>query len=255
MVNLLLQKYTEKIKVLKQIVKILKPLYNHDIIPTLRIDYMSSNQGNSFVNNIIFALLLVFLIVGAVRNFSGGFSMDAILSRLMGQKETTTWNSDEVYTDPRSIFDTVQGERVRHKISYATAMQFIHKRSLTGTEIQELGKRQPTSEYFVRNGSKKLIFYPTTGTDEVSQQFMRDFTRLRTSLRHRKDLIFIPVETAFISSERQIKTSSDRVFYNVKRECGKFCIIDVSSYTITSLDSPGIGVKTYEVIEAVVNSL
>lgn len=216
---------------------------------------MSDNQGNAFLNNIIFALLLIFLLIGAFKNGIGDFSPESILSRLQGQKEAPTWNNEDVFTDEKSIFDTVQGERVRHKISYATAVQFIHQRPLTGTEIQEFGKRQPTSEYFVRNGSKKLIFYPTTGTDEISQQFMRDFTKLRTSLRHRKDLIFIPVETAFISSERQIRNSSDRVFYNVKRECGKFCIIDVASYTITSLESPGIGVKTFEVVEAVVNAL
>ena len=216
---------------------------------------MSDNQGNTFLNNIIFVVLIVFLTIGAIKNFDGEFSRDTVMNVMLGQKQNQPQANENVFEEENNIFNTVQEERVRHKIDYSTAQQFLNQRSLTGTEIQELENHQSISSYFVRNSSKKLIFYPTTGTDEISQQFMRDFTKLRTSLKYRNDLIFIPVETGLISNTAQMKNSSDRVLYNLRKECGKFCIINVSTNTITSLKSPAIGMKTFEVVEAVINSL
>lgn len=215
---------------------------------------MSDNQNKTLFNNIIFIVLIALLLAGACKNGLPDFSGGNFVSPSENSNKMQNINNKPEFEEP-SIFDTVQGERVREKINYSTAMEFFNQRQLSGTEILELGKRSSTSQYFVRNSNKKLIFYPTTGTDRDMQSFMRDFTRLRSNLKHRADIVFIPIETGLPMHEKQIKNSSDRVFYNLKKDCGKFCIINVPSRNITSLNSPQIGAKTFEVIEAVINSL
>ena len=216
---------------------------------------MSEHSRNPFLNNIIFVILIALLIAGAWKNDSELFSPNRyILNGTQKEKLPETNVNEKIYPET-NIFDRVQGEHVRQKIDFGTAMEYFNSRQLSGTEIIELGKRSTTADYFVRNSNKKLIFYPTTGSNPDIQSFMREFTRLRTSLKNKSNLIFIPVETGFGISEKQIKNTSDRVFYNLKKECGKFCVIDAPAQNITSLKSPQIGAKTFEIVEALINSL
>ena len=217
---------------------------------------MSKQKDNSLLNNIIFVILIVLLMLGAYKSTPDLFSMNTTLSSNKKQslKELPKIQEKEKFQET-NVFNEVQKEHVRKKIDYGTAMEYFNRRQLSGTEIMELGKRPTTSDYFVRNSSKKIVFYPTTGSSSDMQNFMREFTKLRTSLKDKTNLVFIPIETGFGLSEKQIKNSADRVFYNLKKECGKFCVIDVPAQSIIMLKSPQIGAKTFEIAEILVNSL
>lgn len=216
---------------------------------------MSENSNNPFLNNIIFVILIGLLILGAYKSNPSIFSPSSIKAEIKQQKTEMPKVKQKNNIPETSVFDKVQEERVRQKIDYGTAMEYFNSRSLSGTEMLEFEKKSTTAAYFTRNSNKKLIFYPTTGSSEDTQNFMRDFTKFRTSMKDKPNLVFIPIETGFGISEKQIKNSSDRIIYNLRKECGKFCVIDVSAQRITTLKSPQIGAKTFEIVEALINSL
>ena len=214
------------------------------------------DKNKTLVNNIFFVVLIVLLAFGAVKSANlENISPEELISN---SKLSNMFSKEEPVQEEiqrPNIFDEVQPERVRQKIDYATASEFIDRRTLSGTEVMELAKRRATAEYFKRNGNKILIFYPTTGSEAMLKAFMRDFTKLRNEQKHNSKLVFIPIETSLNISEKSIKNSSDRVFYNIKKDCNKFCIINVPAKSLTTLKSPEFGSKTFEVVEAIVNSL
>ena len=132
-------------------------------------------------------------------------------------------------------------------------MKYIKVRPLNGTEMLALTKVKKISEHMNKN--RKVIIYVNRGAEKDVQAFIKEFSKSREKYRNNPDFVFIPLETLWDLNEDDIRNSHDRVVYNLKEDCGLFCILDLKGEKLIRLKGSAVSKKSAEIIGVILQSL
>lgn len=151
-------------------------------------------------------------------------------------------------------FDTIRPAKpVKKSIDRSTAMQYIKVRPLSGTEMLALTKVKKISEHLNKN--KKIIIYVNRGSEKEVQAFIKEFSKSRTKYSSNPNYVFIPLETLWDLNDDTIHNTHDRVVYNLKQDCGLFCILDLKGEKMIRLRGSDVSKKSAEIIGVILQSL
>lgn len=214
-------------------------------------------KNNIFATNIAFIILISLLCVASLKGQNKTFEATKTLSfgGINNFSKTETLSSKEV--EPQIVlrdFDTIQQpKKVKKTIDKATAMNYIKSRSLNGTEMLALGKIKKFSPYLNKN--KKIVIYVNKGSQREIQAFIKEFSKTKEKLSNNPKFVFIPLENLWNIEEENIRNSHDRVVYNLKQDCGLFCVIDLGAGKLIRMKGSGVSKKSAEIMGVILNSL
>ena len=201
--------------------------------------------------NVGFLLLIMFLYIGA-RN-----------ERLALPKDAKAWDfssyskmfeSKENYPKTKSFDEIPKSTQPADRtISLSTAQKYVTQRPLNGTELLELDKLPTFNGTF--NRGKKVIVYPKSANSEDFKGFVQVFAKTKAKYTNNAKYKFVTRESLWNIDENSIKNSHDRVIYQLKKDCGLFCIFDSNSKTLIRLNGSNVNRKGAEIMDVILNSL
>lgn len=233
------------------------------------------SKNNTTFTNIAFILLIVFLLIAALKTNDKALDIESLLgwkqetdstvlnkkmdlpalSNIKSTYETPT--EEESTRDPNIVlkdFDSIKtAKQVKKSIDKSTAMNYTTTRSLSGTEMLALTKVKKIAEHL--NQNKKVVIYVNKGSDSEIQAFIKEFSKSREKYRTNSKLVFIPLETLWDLNDDTIKNTHDRVIYNLKKDCGLFCILDIRGEKMIRLKGTTVSKKGAEIVDVILNSL
>ena len=216
-------------------------------------------MNNRTSTNIAFIILILLLFVAALKVQKTPTALQNVVGLGQNMLQIPGMNSNQVEKDaePQIIlrdFDTIQQpKRVKRSIDRATAMKYIKVRPLNGTEMLALTKVKKISEHMNKN--RKVIIYVNRGAEKDVQAFIKEFSKSREKYRNNPDFVFIPLETLWDLNEDDIRNSHDRVVYNLKEDCGLFCILDLKGEKLIRLKGSAVSKKSAEIVGVILQSL
>ena len=216
-------------------------------------------MDNRKSTNIAFIILILLLFVAALKVQKTPTALQNVVGLGQNMPQIPGMNSNQVEKDaePQIIlrdFDTIQQpKRVKRSIDRATAMKYIKVRPLNGTEMLALTKVKKISEHMNKN--RKVIIYVNRGAEKDVQAFIKEFSKSREKYRNNPDFVFIPLETLWDLNEDDIRNSHDRVVYNLKEDCGLFCILDLKGEKLIRLKGSAVSKKSAEIVGVILQSL
>ncbi len=216
-------------------------------------------MNNRTSTNIAFIILILLLFVAALKVQKTPTALQNVVGLGQNMPQIPGMNSNQVEKDaePQIIlrdFDTIQQpKRVKRSIDRATAMKYIKVRPLNGTEMLALTKVKKISEHMNKN--RKVIIYVNRGAEKDVQAFIKEFSKSREKYRNNPDFVFIPLETLWDLNEDDIRNSHDRVVYNLKEDCGLFCILDLKGEKLIRLKGSAVSKKSAEIVGVILQSL
>lgn len=200
--------------------------------------------------NIAFIILICLLLLSAVKAQKTPLNLFDSLSDIQASKAVEEETTGIILKD----FDEIrQPEKVNKTIDRATAMNYVQSRPLNGTEMLALTKVKKISPYLNKN--KKVVIYVNKGSDKNIQAFMDEFAKSRVKYSSNPNYVFIPLETLWDLNEEDIRNTHDRVVYNLKQDCGLFCILDLQSEKLIKLKGSQVSKKSAEIVGVILNSM
>lgn len=215
-----------------------------------------NNKTNT--TNIAFIILIFLLIIAALKaqntptTLAGMFDFGG-MSGISASESKSKSDDDEPQVVLRDFSEIQQPKKVNRVIDKATAMSYMQVRSLNGTELLALSKVKKISPYLDRN--KKVVIYINKGSEKHEQAFMKEFAKSRAKYSSNPNFVFIPLETLWDLNDDNIKNTHDRVVYNLKQDCGQFCILDLSGEKLITLKGSQVSKKSAEIVGVILNSL
>ena len=216
-------------------------------------------MDNRKSTNIAFIILILLLFVAALKAQKTPTALQDVvgLGQNMPQMPGMNYKPVEKDAEPQIIlrdFDTIQQpKRVKRTIDRATAMKYIKVRPLNGTEMLALTKVKKISEHMNKN--RKVIIYVDRGSEREIQAFIKEFSKSREKYRYNPNFVFIPLETLWDLDDDTIRNTHDRVVYNLKQDCGLFCILDLKGERLIRLKGSAVSKKSAEIIGVILQSL
>lgn len=209
-------------------------------------------MDNRFVTNVAFALLIIFLFISAMKGTHINLSPSEMFNFADKAQKTESVNPEPVVVNE---FESMpRPKKVEQHIDKATALSYAKTRALSGTEMLALTKVKKISEHLNKN--KKIVIYVTKGSDRDIQAFIKEFSKTRTRLGSNSNYVFIPLETLWDlnQDDSTVKNSHDRVIYNLKRDCGLFCVLDTGAEQMLRLKGSNVNKKSAEIIDVILKN-
>lgn len=207
-------------------------------------------MDNKFVTNIAFIILIVFLFISAIKGSHADLSPFGMFNYSPDKAEKI----ESVTTEPAVVneFESMpRPKKVEQKIDKATAMSYTKTRALSGTEMLALTKINKINEHLNKN--KKIVIYVNKGSDRDIQAFIKEFSKTRTRLNSNSSYVFIPLETLWDlnNEDYTLRNSHDRVIYNLKKDCGLFCVLDTGAEQMLRMKGSNVNKKSAEIIDVI----
>ncbi len=214
-------------------------------------------MNNKVITNIAFILLIILLLISTIkRNENMATNTDLAANKLEIYeqlfKSSAKTDENEIVLSDFPTNDTPQKTQ-KTTIDYSTAMKYIKTRQLNGTEILELGKEQKLSTHLSKK--KKIVIYTNNAKDSDTQAFLDEFAKTRKHFAQNSQYVFIPMGNLWNITEDEIKNSHDRVIYQLKKDCGLFCIINATNTQLLKLKGSNVNKKSAEIIDVILKGI
>jgi len=215
---------------------------------------------NKLYTNIAFIILIVFLVVnasqsGIVNPLSslGGDNLGSISD--FGGFADGSYSKKKKSNKPvvMNEFENMKQPTVNKTIDLSTAKTYVVDRPLSGTELLTLGKVTKIAPNLHKN--KKIVIYVNKGSDRDIQAFLHEFAKTKSEFASNSSYVFLPVDTVWNIREEDIKNTNDRVIYNLKKDCGLFCVIDANRGNLIKMKGSNVNKKTAEIMHVILKSL
>lgn len=215
-------------------------------------------MDNKKSTNIAFIILILLLLISALKTQKSSLNLAEAIKGNIPELSGIEYGSSSAKDNAPQVvlkdFDTVPPPRkINRSIDRATAMKYIQTRSLNGTEMLALTKIPKINPHLNKN--KKIVIYINKGSERDVQAFIKEFKKSREKYSSNPNFVFIPLETLWDLKEDNIKNSHDRVVYNLKQDCGRFCILDLRGEKLIRLKGSHVSKKSAEIVGVVLNSL
>ena len=215
-------------------------------------------MNNKQITNIAFILLLTLLTISAIKNAATTNVLQLLTPNFNQNLNADLFNHETekpeiVLKDFEDIPELTPTPKVNQAIDHATAINYIKTRQLNGTEILELGKIEKIAPHLSQK--KKIVIYTSKNTNKDTEAFLEEFAKTRANMAQHSSFYFIPMESILNITEDEITNSHERVIYQLKKDCGLFCIINASTAQLTKMKGSNLNKKSAQIIDVILKGM